>query len=189
VRTSRREDGPAIQEIERLAGERFRAVGLDAVADDEPASVDELAEYAAQGRGWVAVDAADQPLGYVVVDEVDGNAHVEQLSVRPDHQGSGVGRALLDRVRAWAVETGRSAVSLTSFAEVPWNRPLYEHLGFRVLTDDEIGPELRAVGEAEAARGLDPAMRVCMRLDVGAHAMNPPHGDVPGEGIEESRCR
>jgi GNAT superfamily N-acetyltransferase len=174
VRASRREDGPAIQEIERLAGERFRAVGLDAVADDEPASVDELAECAAQGRGWVAVDAGDQPVGYVLVDEVDGNAHVEQLSVRPDHQGLGVGRALLDRVRAWAIENGRSAISLTSFAEVPWNRPLYEHLGFRVLVEAEIGPELRAVRETETAHGLDPTTRVCMRLEVGAERTDRP---------------
>lgn len=171
VRTSRREDGPALQEIERLAGERFRVVGLDAVADDEPASVDDLAEYAAEGRSWVAVDAADHPVGYVLVDEVDGNAHVEQLSVRPDHQGLGVGRALLDRVRVWAIETSRSAISLTTFADVPWNRPLYEHLGFRVLGEDEIGPELRAVQEAETAQGLDPATRVCMRLDIGAESV------------------
>jgi hypothetical protein len=27
------------------------------------------------------------PTGYVLVEKVDGNAHVEQLSVNPDHQG------------------------------------------------------------------------------------------------------
>jgi GNAT superfamily N-acetyltransferase len=172
VRVSRRDDGPALQEIERLAGERFRAVGLYGVADDEPASVDELADYAAQGRGWVAVDAADRPVGYVVVDEVDGSAHVEQVSVRPDYHVLGVGRALLDRVRVWAIETGRSAISLTTFGEVPWNRPVYEHLGFRVLAEDEIGPELRAVRDAETAHGLDPSIRVCMRLDIDADRMD-----------------
>ena len=157
-----------------MAGEPFRAVGLAYVADDEPASVDELAEYAAQGRSWVAVDAADQPVGYVLVDEVDGNAHVEQMCVRSDHQGRGVGRALLDRVRAWAIEAGCSSISLTTFAEVPWNRPLYEHLGFRVVAEDEIGPELRDVREAETAQGLDPATRVCMRLEVDAGLMGRP---------------
>jgi GNAT superfamily N-acetyltransferase len=174
VRTSRGEDGPELQEIEQLAAEQFRAVGLDTVADKEPASVDELAEYAAQGRSWVAVDAADQPVGYVLVDEVDGNAHVQEVSVRPGHQGQGVGRALLDRVRVWAIESGRSAISLTTFAEVPWNRPLYEHLGFRVLVEEEIGPELRAVREVETAHGLDPATRVCMRLDLDAGLMERP---------------
>ena len=149
-------------------------MGLDTVADSEPASVDELAEYAAQGRSWVAVDAADQPVGYVLVDEVDGNAHVQEVSVRPDRQGQGVGHALLDRARMWAIESGRPAISLTTFAEVPWNRPLYEHLGFRVLAGEEIGPELRAVREVETAHGLDPATRVCMRLDLDAGLMERP---------------
>jgi GNAT superfamily N-acetyltransferase len=161
-------DAPALQVIERLAGERFREVGLAHVADNEPATADSLAHYATAGRGWVAVDDAGEPVGYVVVDEVDGNAHVEQVSVRPDHQGAGIGRALLDRVRAWAIRNGRSAITLTTFAEVPWNGPLYQHLGFKVLTESEIGPQLRALCAEEAAHGLDPAMRVCMRRDIDA---------------------
>ncbi len=102
----------------------------------------------------------------MLVDVVDGAAHVEQVSVRPDRQGTGVGRALLDQVRAWAISTGRDAITLTTFADVPWNRPLYEHLGFHVVDEVDIGPELRAVRQAEAAHGLDPAARVCMRLAV-----------------------
>ncbi len=164
VRASRSDDGPALRRIEQEAGERFREVGLGAVADDEPASVDELGAYALDGRSWVAVDHADRPVGYVLVELVDGDAHIEQVSVAPDHQGQGVGRALLDRVRAWAVEHDCGALTLTTFDQVPWNRPLYEHLGFTVLTDDELGPGLRAVRDAEAAHGLDPATRVAMRL-------------------------
>lgn len=166
IRPSRPDDGPALQEIERLAGERFRQVGLDRVADDEPDSVEALADYATAGQSWVAVDAADRPVGYVIVDDVDGNAHLEQISVLPDHQGVGVGRALIDQVRAWAAQTGRSRITLTTFAEVPWNGPLYEHLGFVVYPEDEAGPELRAIRDAERARGLDTARRVCMRLDL-----------------------
>jgi ribosomal protein S18 acetylase RimI-like enzyme len=166
IRPASGDDGPALQEIERLAGERFRSVGLPDVADDEPPSTAVLSDYATAGRSWVAVDAADSPIGYVLVDDVDGNAHIEQLSVRPDHQGAGVGRALIDRVRTWAVESGMPAVTLTTFGDVPWNAPLYRHLGFRVLAEREIGPELLALREAERAHGLDPARRACMRLDV-----------------------
>ena len=173
IRPGRPDDGVDLREIERLAGERFRDVGLPGVADDEPDSLEVLAAYARAGRSWVAVDGTDRPVGYVIVDVVDGNAHVEQISVRPDRQGSGVGRALLDEVRAWADATGRTAVTLTTFSEVPWNRPLYEHLGFRVLVDREIGPELRAVQDAEAAHGLEPEARVCMRLDLGSWCPGP----------------
>jgi GNAT superfamily N-acetyltransferase len=157
---------PALRTIERLAGERFRDVGLPEVADGEPPSLDVLARYASDGRCWVAVDDAAGPIGYVLVDSVDGNAHVEQVSVHPAHQGAGVGRALMERVSAWARETGMPAVTLTTFSDVPWNAPLYRHMGFRVLREDELGPGLRAVRDDETAHGLDPARRACMRLEL-----------------------
>jgi ribosomal protein S18 acetylase RimI-like enzyme len=166
VRPSREDEGPLLRQIERLAGERFRQVGLDSVADDEPATVEELAAYARVGRSWVAVDDGGQPLGYVIVDVVDGQAHIEQISVRPDRQRSGIGQALIDQVRRWARETGRSAITLTTFTDVPWNRPWYERLGFVVLRDHQIGPDLQAVRDAEARHGLNPEERVCMRLDL-----------------------
>jgi GNAT superfamily N-acetyltransferase len=170
IRAATADDGPALQDVELRAGEQFRDVGMADIADDAPASLDELASYAAAGRSWVATDDADgagQAVGYVIVDVVDGCAHVEQISVVPAAQGRGVGRALLDRVRDWAVESGCPALTLTTFTDVAWNRPLYEHLGFRVLAEPEIGPELQAVRAVETAHGLDPASRVCMRLDLG----------------------
>jgi GNAT superfamily N-acetyltransferase len=165
IRPARASDGVELQAIEQLAGEQFRTVGMDEIADDSPPSLDVLAAYAAGGRSWVAVDGSGLA-GYVIVDVVDGCAHVEQVSVRPDHQGQGVGRALLDQVQSWAASSGLDGVTLTTFATVPWNGPLYQHLGFGVLADGEIGPELRALVAHEAAHGLDPQTRVCMRRDL-----------------------
>lgn len=167
IRPARSDDGAALRDIERLAGERFRDVGLAGIADAEPLSTDALAVYADAGRSWVALDPDGVPAGYVLVDVVDGCAHVEQVSVLPVHQGLGVGRVLLDQVRAWATSTRRPGITLSTFADVPWNRPLYEHLGFRILPRTDIGPGLRAVCDSEAAHGIDLAPRVCMRLELG----------------------
>jgi GNAT superfamily N-acetyltransferase len=166
VRAGRAEDGEHLQEIERQAGEQFRDIGMGWVADHDPFALDVLAAYAAEGRSWVAVDETDLPVGYLVAEVVDGAAHVEQVSVHPKWQGQGVGRLLMDRARDWAVQTSRHAVTLTTFTDVPWNRALYEHLGYRVMADHEIEPGLRSVVEDEAAHGLDPSTRVCMRLDL-----------------------
>jgi len=137
---------------------------MDRIADAPPYPVDELAEYAEAGRSWAAVDdETGTVVGYVLADVVDGHGHVEQLSVTTAWQGRGVGRALVDRVGEWAAAQGLPALTLTTFADVPWNRPLYEHLGFVVMQPDEIGPELRVVVAHEATLGLDPAIRVCMR--------------------------
>lgn len=166
VRPGSAADGEVLRAIERLAGERFVEVGMPEVAADEPAAVEELAVYAAAGHSWVAEDPDQGPVGYVIVDVVDGHAHIEQVSVRPDHQGLGVGRALIDQVARWASERSLPMLTLTTFRDVPWNAPLYEHLGFRVLAEEEVGPELRAVRDHETARGFDPATRVCMGRQV-----------------------
>ena len=159
-------DGECLREIERAAGERFREVDLAAVAEDEPMSIDELAAYADAGRSWVATvqhDGAERVVGYVLVDVVDGDAHVEQVSVHPDAQGRGIGRALLARVDEYARANALGAVTLTTFRDVPWNAPLYAHLGFRELSPAEVGPELAALVDVEASHGLDPDQRVCMQ--------------------------
>jgi GNAT superfamily N-acetyltransferase len=166
IRPARADDGEAMQEIERRAGARFRDIGMPEIADDEPLPLDVLTRYAEDGRSWVAVDESGSAVGYVVVDVVDGCAHVEQVSVDPDHQGAGIGRGLLDQVRAWAAANGCAGITLTTFRDVPWNAPLYRYLGFRDLDEHDLGPELRALRDREAAHGLDPAIRVCMRAEV-----------------------
>lgn len=153
--------------IEVAAGARFTEVGMPEIAEDAPMTAGQLIAYARAGRSWVSTAADDHPTGYVVVDLIDGSAHVEQLTVHPDHQGQGLGRALLDEVDRWAAGWGLPALTLTTFRFVPWNQPLYEHLGFRALTEGELTPGLRAVMAAEARHlGLDPRQRVCMRRDV-----------------------
>jgi GNAT superfamily N-acetyltransferase len=164
LRAATTSDIPAMQACELAAGEMFRSVGMDAIADAEPFDDDELAAYIADGRAWVVVDGDDEPLGYAVAEVVDGLAHLEQLSVVPAAQGRGRGRALVDAVERWAVAHDLPAMTLTTFRDVPWNAPLYAHLGFEVLADP--GPELIALVAHEAEMGLDPQLRVCMRRAV-----------------------
>jgi GNAT superfamily N-acetyltransferase len=162
IRLARPDDLPALIDIEREAGGLFRDVGMAAIADDDPGSVAELAGYQADGRAWVSVDDGDRPVAYLVAEVVDGHAHVEQVSVRPSHARRGLGSALIETLAAWAVSRGLPALTLTTFAAVPWNAPYYERLRFRVLEDAEIGDGLREIRRAEVARGLDTWPRVAM---------------------------
>lgn len=112
IRSARPEDLPVLQEIERAAGAPFHDLGMSGVADDEPPSLAALSVFQRHGRAWVATDEADRPVAYLLADVVDGNAHVEQVSVHPRHARQGLGRALLDAVAAWAARSGLPATTL-----------------------------------------------------------------------------
>ncbi|MCU1484225.1 MAG: hypothetical protein JWN67_971 [Actinomycetia bacterium] len=135
VRPARAEDLPACQVIEVRAGELFRSVDMDALADDEPFTIDQLAA----AEVWVADDGGEV-VGYVLTLVLDGVTHVEQVSIDPSVAGRGIGRELLDHLGG--------PLTLTTFRDVPWNGPYYERLGFVVVTDP--GPELAAKVAEEA---------------------------------------
>lgn len=149
-----------MRSIERAAGEVFRSLGMDAVADDEPPSPSQLRVFVDAGRAWVT-ERDDTVTGYLVAAVVDGEGHVEQVSVDPAFAGLRLGAALVERAAEWA----SGPLTLTTFRDVAWNGPYYERLGFRWLADGEIGPELRAIRDAERAHGLDRWPRGCMRRD------------------------
>jgi ribosomal protein S18 acetylase RimI-like enzyme len=174
IRTATEAELPVLQEIERAAGEQFRPLGMAAIADDPPPGLDTLARYQGARRAWVAVDAADRPVAYLIAEPVDGNLHIEQVSVHPDHARQAIGRALLDHAARHAADCGAPALTLTTFAEVPWNAPYYRRCGFRQLDDAELTPGLRAIRRHEERLGLDRWPRVCMRREV-----DPPRSRTP----------
>ena len=164
IRAPRPDELPGLVELERAAGQAFRDVGMPEIADDDPGSPEWLSAYLAAGHAWVAVD--DVPVAYLVAEPVDGGLHVEQVSVHPRAARRRLGRSLIDHVAGVAREDGVPALTLTTFAEVPWNAPYYERLGFRVVPDAELTPGLRRIVDSEGATGLHRWPRVVMRRDV-----------------------
>ncbi|WP_083883787.1 GNAT family N-acetyltransferase [Nocardia higoensis] len=142
------------------------------IAEDEPPSPEVLRGYIRAGRAWV-VDDGGVPVAYLVADIVDGNAHIDQVSVRPELRGRRLGKQLIDHLVGWARARGLTAVTLTTFTEVPWNGPYYARLGFRPVPGDEQTPGLRAVCAAEAAHGLERWPRTCMRAEVASWSWGP----------------
>jgi GNAT superfamily N-acetyltransferase len=149
IRPATTNDIGAMQEIERRAGEQFRDVAMPAIADDPPFDAAELVPFVTDGRAWVIDGDDGAPVAYLLVEAVDDAAHVAQVSVLPDLARRGLGRALVDHVDEWARAHRLSAITLTTFRDVPWNGPYYERLGFATVLPDEQGPQLRAVVESE----------------------------------------
>jgi GNAT superfamily N-acetyltransferase len=166
IRRPRPDELEALVAIERDAGALFATVGMPEIAHDDPGSPAELEPFRARGHAWVAVDADDRPVAYLISAVVDGCAHVEQISVAPAHARRGLGAALIDHVAAVAAAEGRPALTLTTFRDVPWNAPYYERPGFRVVAPADQGPELAALVAEEAERIPGDAVRVAMRRAV-----------------------
>ncbi len=139
--------------LEAAADTAFEQLGIGPLPG--PGTVEEFA------GALVVLVAGDPPVGLCRIDAIPGpdgstpGAHLEQLSVHPDHAGRGIGRALLKAGWDWAAAQGYPEITLATYRDVPWNGPFYASEGFV-----EIGP----VDDFMAARGLPPEEPVMTRF-------------------------
>jgi GNAT superfamily N-acetyltransferase len=166
IREAQAKDLVTMRDIEVAAGEAFRALGMDTIADDPPPGLEALAVYQQDARAWVATDSADDAIAYILVDVLGTAAHIEQVTVHPLHARQGLGRQLIDHATGWAAARRLTAMTLTTFEEVPWNAPYYARLGFRPLPEDQWSDGLRQLIETERAHGLHAWPRVVMKRDI-----------------------
>lgn len=110
-------------------------------------------------------------LGFAHVLLVDGETHLEQLAVLPEHQGRGVGHQLVEAAAGHATAVGAARLTLRTFAEVPFNAPWYARRGFvRIAPDTDL--QHRLIRTERALGLLDLGPRVTMSRTLPA-----PHGE------------
>lgn len=76
-----------------------------------PAMYEDFLENA--GRGWVA-EHDGQVVAFCYADQAKGS--IWALFVRPDNEGKGLGRALLEQASDWLFASGHEAIHLTTGA-------------------------------------------------------------------------
>lgn len=165
IRLTREDDAPVLPDIERSSGEAFRSVAdLAWIADDDVQSVDAHLGFVRAGLSWVAVDDLDRPLGFLCAEISDGALHIWQLAVRHEHQGRGLGRALIAAAIAHAFDRSLAEVTLTTFRELAWNERFYRKLGCLTLDEEGLDARLTQILAKEATYGLPTDRRCAMRL-------------------------
>ncbi|MGY1636048.1 GNAT family N-acetyltransferase [Geodermatophilus sp. SYSU D00742] len=117
VRVATGADLSELAAVELAADELFRVRGLLDLPPPPPAE-----ERAA---AWRVLVVGRPVLGFAVLERVDGDVHLEQLSVHPDAMRRGIGAALLAATVAAARDVGARRVTLLTYADVPWNAPWY----------------------------------------------------------------
>ena len=144
IRLAEPADLAPLPALERSADTLFTVAGYGDVGEPAPAA--ELAAAAA------VLVAGRPPIGFARIEIVDGQAHLQGLSVALRCMKQGVGGALIEAACDWALAAGFERMTLTTFADVAWNGPLFTRRGFTEVT--EFGPELAELWRAEQRLGL-----------------------------------
>jgi GNAT superfamily N-acetyltransferase len=164
IRLAREGELEALQRIEEVAGELYASAGLP--SDLPGLALDALRESQREGLIWVTADADDAPVGFAMCWRRPSALHLRELDVLPEHGRRGLGGRLLEHVALEAASRELPRVTLTTFADVPWNAPYYERHGFARLPPGAIPGWLAELRREEARAGLDRWPRVAMERPV-----------------------
>ncbi|HEV7205848.1 MAG TPA: GNAT family N-acetyltransferase [Jatrophihabitans sp.] len=157
VRPATADDLARLPEIDERAETIFRIAGYDLPEFAEPDDHDILAVFVIESPA----------VGYLQLEERDGLAYIHEVAVIPKSMKQGLGSQLLEHACDWAREHGYDAITLTTYADVPWNAPFYARRGFVEMESTALGPELEATRAREVEVGLDAVgRRIAMRRDL-----------------------
>jgi GNAT superfamily N-acetyltransferase len=168
IRAAHARDLPLLGPLEHRAALRFKDSAHPYAVSLPNFDVKRLAELSEAGTVWVAVNAADEPIGFVIAQRRGDDAYVHELDVEEAYGRRGVGRWLLARVAEWARAEGATSLLLSTFSDVPWNAPFYARLGFAVVPPEAYTTAILAQRESEAAAGMPLTSRVMMRAPLEA---------------------
>jgi ribosomal protein S18 acetylase RimI-like enzyme len=155
IREARAADLEHVAAIEDAGAPQFRELFGAAIEPIllAPAST---GQWRVTKPGFLLVAVTDDegpPVGFVHVLLIDGHAHLEQLSVRPEHQRRGIGAALTRTAMDRARQDGHDRLSLCTYRDVPWNGPFYRSVGFTEVAD--LAPYEQRIRTKERELGLD----------------------------------
>jgi GNAT superfamily N-acetyltransferase len=127
------------------------------------------------GRAEEGRAAGERVVGFAHVTDLDGHAHLEQLSVLPDHGRRGIGSALVAAALEEARWAGYDDMSLCTYRDLPWNGPFYARLGFAEV--EHLAPYQQRLRDHEVELGLDAdGVRVVMSRRLGRPRRDVTHG-------------
>ncbi len=156
-----------LRDIEVASAKRFSGLGLIAeekLSDHIPQ--ERVVEMIEANRMLVACDAQGVPVGFAALSLWSYGCLLEELDVLPEHGGKGLGRALVMAAIEWAKVNRQPAIFLSTFADVPWNRPFYSRLGFQIVPESELNVDMMQLRNNEIAAGLPVDRRVFMRMSL-----------------------
>lgn len=161
IRVAETRDLPLLPQIEFSAAQAFADRNVPPELLRMVSYADDWIPQLVAETLWVA-EIDGTPVAFLAATRDGARLHVDEVDVRLDAQGQGIGRALMTNAIDWARARGLAEVTLTTFVDIPWNAPFYRSLGFVAWAEGEAPPELIAKLAGEKLRGLK--NRCAMRL-------------------------
>ncbi len=149
IRPGRREDAATAARLWMQSAEEHKAHDrvYETAPDAEKTMRRFLADVANSSYSFLFVAVSeDRTVGFISGELRQGSpaflpktwASVDDVFVEPGHRNRGMGRALLQSVRAWAQERNADGISLQVAAANARGRRFYEELGFREVSVYEV---------------------------------------------------
>jgi len=122
-------------EVARLFREYAAWVGVDLSFQDFDREVESLpGDYVPPGGILLVARVAGEVAGYVAAHRwSDATCEMKRLFVRDAFRGAGCGRALVERIVAWADDAGYERILLDTLPGMTQAQQLYGRLGFREI--------------------------------------------------------
>lgn len=157
-------DAQHLPALERDAARAFATIaGLEWLAGGDVLPLAAHRASIARHTCWVGVDATGRLLGFISACPYGNDLHIQEMSVALAAQGHGLGRSLLRTACQAAQALGLERITLTTFANIPWNAPFYASAGFCSVPSNALDTRLAAVLAQEQTLGFDPATRCAMQ--------------------------
>lgn len=172
IRLATTADLSALSQIEHSSDQLFREYGKSQISNLPPTPPEEYQSSVDTGRVWVASpdgpasneesgvgtqNTSPAPVAFISSiilknqspesnddENIFRTVFINQVSVDAAYARNGIGKKLIQHVEAAATQDSAQAIDLTTFADVPFNKPYYERLGFQVLSQEELSrPDAR----------------------------------------------
>lgn len=147
-------------EVDQLPGlevdsyARYVEVSMEAVATADQPSIGDLRSALEEGLLLVA-ECDLQVVGFMTCRVVDNTMYVAAVNVRPRFAHRAIGANLLVAAEQLARDRDLERMSLTTFADVPWNGPYYSRLGWTVLPDAQMPEGLAVIRARQRDAGFE----------------------------------
>ena len=162
LRLARREDAAHLPGIERSASALFaQNAALAGLNFSEVLSAAQHEALIAKGHCLVSY-AEEQIAGFLAAEPHRRELHIREMSVHADYQQMGIGAGLLRACMIDARNSGFSALTLTTFRDIPWNAAFYARLGFAEISDLAAHPRLAGELAREEKAGMPRSLRCAM---------------------------